>query len=98
MRKILTLTLALCMIFSLFTGTISAGAAEINQGQMQMLLKSLSIMQGDENGDFHTEDFVTRAEFAKVAVASSQWRNSVSKVSRVSPFPMFRTPIGVHHM
>ncbi len=87
MRKILTLTLALCMLFSLFTGTISAGAAEINQGQMQMLLKSLSIMQGDENGDFHTEDFVTRAEFAKVAVASSQWRNSVSKVSRVSPFP-----------
>lgn len=87
MRKILTIILAVCMLSSLFMGAVSAQAAEINQGQMQMLLKSLSIMQGDENGDFHAEDFVTRAEFAKVAVASSQWRNSVSKVSRVSPFP-----------
>ncbi len=87
MKKYMVLMLALCMLFSLFTGTASVRGAQINENQMQMLLKSLSIMQGDENGDFHTEDFVTRAEFAKVAVASSQWRNSVSKVSRVSPFP-----------
>lgn len=75
------------MLASVFTGVTSAKAVEISDNQMQQLLKSLSIMQGDENGDFHTEDFVTRAEFAKVAVASSQWRNSVSNVSRISPFP-----------
>lgn len=87
MKKIITLILAVNMISSLFVGVMNVGAAEISENQMKSLLSAMSIMQGDENGDFHTDDFVTRAEFAKVSVASSQWRNSVSNISRISPFP-----------
>lgn len=50
------------------------------------LLSELKIMTGDPDGNLRLSDYVTRAEFAKVAVNSSSAKNSVATSLKVSPF------------
>ena len=50
------------------------------------LLGTLNIMNGDENGDLHLEDNITRAEFSKMAVNISTSKDNVSLALKVSPF------------
>ena len=85
MKKFISIFLAIGFVISLCICPVRG--AEVNYSEVQGLISALSIMQGDENGDFCLEDFVTRAEFSKIAVASSEYRNSVPEVSRISPFP-----------
>ena len=82
MKKIISIILGFCIAFS----CVSAGAMTASQSQIESLMKALSIMNGDEKGNLNLGDAVTRAEFSKVAVASSPYRSDVSSVSRVSPF------------
>ena len=51
-----------------------------------MLVGALDIMNGDENGNLNLENFVSRAEFAKIAVAMSEYRNMVATGSSTSMF------------
>ena len=44
-------------------------------------------MNGYPDGSFGLENNVTRAEFTKIAVAASSYRNSVATSMTVSPFP-----------
>lgn len=71
---------AVLMLFPLLTN--AAGTDEAQRS----LLNTLNIMTGDPDGSFRPDDYVTRAEFAKVAVASSDYRNSVASGLSVSPF------------
>ncbi len=82
MKKIISIIIAFVIAFS----CLSATAMTASQMQIESLMKALSIMNGDENGNLNLGDFVTRAEFAKIAVASSTHRSDVSAVSRISPF------------
>lgn len=82
MKKIICIILAFAIVLSCF----SAMAMTASQNQIESLMKALSIMNGDESGNLNLSDMVTRAEFSKVAVASSPHRSDVSSVSRVSPF------------
>lgn len=50
------------------------------------LLSELNIMVGDENGDLHLDSLVTRAEFTKMTVASSTYRNTVAKGLKTSSY------------
>lgn len=86
MKKIVSLILILIMVLSMMV--IPAYAEKYTEAENQILniLSSLKIMNGDENGNFCLDDYVTRAEFSKMAVAASSYRNSVSQVSRISPF------------
>lgn len=53
----------LCLlVFCMLLGSISGYAADMEKELFD--LTSLGIMQGDENGEMHLEDQVTRAEFA----------------------------------
>ncbi len=61
-------------------------AEEAPAGALELLSK-LEIMQGDPDGNLRLNDSVTRAEFTKMAVASSSYRNSVAKSLSISPFP-----------
>lgn len=85
MKRIISLAVAGILVLMCF-GNCFTVSANGERTQMQNLLSSLSIMQGDENGDFCEDDMVTRAEFAKIAVTSSKHRNSVTNHSTVSPF------------
>ena len=85
-KRIISLSLTLILVLSIIT--IPASAESYTEAERQMLnvLSSLKIMNGDENGNFCLNDNVTRSEFSKMAVAASKYRNSVSEISRISPF------------
>ena len=81
MKKIIALIL--CVILVMPMASVSA---QENTTNLQNLMKDLKIMQGDATGNFNLNAYVTRAEFAKIAVAASEYRNSVSGSSYTSPF------------
>ena len=54
--------------------------------EMATLLSALNIMVGDDGGNFHFDDNVTRAEMAKIAVASSSYKDTVALGLQFSPF------------
>ena len=81
MKKIL---LILSAVFLLCTMTAFSDYPQ--EGALD-LLSELKIMQGDPDGNMRLEDPVTRAEFTKVAVASSDFRNYVATNLSISPFP-----------
>ena len=54
--------------------------------EMATLLSALNIMVGDDDGNFHFDDNVTRAEMAKIAVASSSYKDTVALGLQFSPF------------
>ncbi len=54
--------------------------------EKQTLVAALDIMTGDENGNLNLENFVSRAEFAKIAVAMSAYRNMVATGASTSMF------------
>lgn len=88
MKKIIAIVLSLCLLSS---GVVaSAAPLDVNgtqfQSQMEKLLSMLDIMNGYPDGNFYPENYVTRAEFAKIAVAASSYRNSVAQTSLTSPF------------
>lgn len=51
------------------------------------VLKAFGIMEGDGSGNLELDRHVTRAEFTKMAIAASSYRNSVTSSLSVSPFP-----------
>ncbi len=78
---LLCCTLLICM----FAAPASL-AADAEQEKVQMVISALSIMSGDENGNLNLDNSVTRAEFAKMMVMASKYKDSVSETSNVSPF------------
>lgn len=61
MKKLIALLAACCMILSCLP-VFAASDRQIFD------IKSLGIMQGDENGEMHLEDEITRAEFAQTVL------------------------------
>ncbi|MFA7636830.1 MAG: S-layer homology domain-containing protein, partial [Monoglobales bacterium] len=84
MKKILLLFLAAVIAFS----CISVNAAEDNLSldKIQIILSQLEIMRGYPDGNFYPERPVTRAEFAKIAVMASSYRDYVASGMNTSPF------------
>lgn len=72
------------IIAALFAVPVSA--REAGTDEMVSLISSLNIMNGYPDGSFGLENGVTRAEFTKIAVAASQYRNAVATNLTVSPF------------
>ncbi|MBE7062716.1 MAG: S-layer homology domain-containing protein [Ruminococcaceae bacterium] len=69
---------------TLFLSASPAFAAEVDE--RLVLLDSLGIFEGYEDGSYRLENNLTRAEFTKVAVAASPDRKSVSGHLSVSPY------------
>ena len=77
----------LCLILTFAFSVMSASAAGVyTDSSATALLKSLNIMSGDENGNMNLDDAVTRAEFAKIAVNASKYKNSVALGAQISVF------------
>lgn len=68
---------------------VPALAAEtlVTQQEAAQVLAALKVMTGDENGDLHLEQNVSRAEFVKMAVAVSVYADSVGPAASTSPYP-----------
>ena len=79
-KKIISLLLILLMT----AGCLPAAAEE--PSDLTWLVSALDIMKGDPDGNFRLYDNVTRAEFTKIAIAASDYRNAVAAGMTVSPF------------
>ena len=86
MKKLVSFILAVAISASLCAVPITAKAAVTRESGMISLLKELGIMQGDENGDMGLDRFVSRAEFAKIAIAASPQKNTVAIGLKMSPY------------
>ncbi|MBQ3124503.1 MAG: S-layer homology domain-containing protein [Clostridia bacterium] len=86
-KKITAIMLVVMMISGFYTGTVSAASERWqSDNDMAQLLSGLNIMVGDDDGNFNFDNYVTRAEMAKIAVASSSYKNTVALGLQFSPF------------
>lgn len=83
-KRIYALALALCMAVSLLT--IPAGATvSADSGEVQTI-RALGILVGDTSGNLNLDGNVTRAQFAKMLVNASSYKDSVGDSAGVSLF------------
>lgn len=83
-KKSLAILLIAIMLFSMSL-TASADVVYTSESA-QTLLKSLNIMSGDQNGNMNLENNLTRAEFSKIAINASKYKNSVALGAKISVF------------
>lgn len=76
--------ISILLILLMIAGCLPAAAEEPND--LTGLVSALDIMSGDPDGNFRLYDNVTRAEFTKIAIAASDYRNAVAAGMTVSPF------------
>ncbi len=82
-RKIITLILSAVMLFCTLNVCASV---EYSDEFAKDVLKHLDIMKGDENGNLNLDSHLTRAEFAKIAINSSKYKNTVAHGAMISVF------------
>ena len=81
-RPLFSLLLCLCLLCSLAPGARAAA----DQTAVQSTVQALGIMTGDQNGNLNLGGYVTRAQFAKMLVAASPYRDSVGDDTGYSLF------------
>ena len=85
-NKLTAYVLCIALLLTCIPSAYAAGTVEYSDISAQTLLKTLNIMVGDENGNLNLDNFVSRAEFTKIAVAMSQYRNMVASSATTSMF------------
>ncbi len=82
MKKVISITLSLCVLLA---GIIPAyGITDKNT--VEKTVVALGIMTGDENGNLNLTKNVTRAEFAKMLVKASSFKDLIQGLSGFSIF------------
>jgi len=86
-NRLVAILVAVCMVcFVPATGLSAASAQAYSQEGAITLARTLNIMVGDEQGNLNLDQSVSRAEFTKMAVAMSQYRNMVATTGTTSVF------------
>lgn len=84
MKKISSFILALCLVVGL---TIPyAQAASTSLTSVQQTVAALGIIVGDGTGNLNLSGNVTRAQFAKMMIAASTYKDAISTTAKSSPF------------
>ncbi|MEA4921165.1 MAG: S-layer homology domain-containing protein [Clostridiaceae bacterium] len=78
-KRILSVFVLLCLMLSLLSAFAVVQAQDTPAATEEQTVRALGIMNGDENGDMKLSGNVTRAEFAKMMVAASIYKNDVGK-------------------
>ena len=89
MKKLLSVLMALItasVTVCVPNMTSYAASGSWNDSDIMPLLDSLGIMQGDGNGNYNLDAYVTREEMAKIAVNSSSFKDETAVGMKVSPF------------
>lgn len=86
MKRLLCFIIILSMLLSLVIFNVSA--KEYSYDEMADFLSKLDILHGDasKGGDYDYYSYLTRAQFAKIAVAASKYKNSVPIGTNTSPY------------
>lgn len=61
--------------------------AGLTESQIIEVVRALEILQGDENGDLKLDSSVTRAQFVKMAVAASVYKDDADVTLSTAQFP-----------
>lgn len=67
--------------------TASAKLADVPEKEKAAVLRELEVMVGMPGGDLELERAVNRAEFTKMAVAESPYKDSVGETAATDPYP-----------
>lgn len=84
MKKATSFLLALCLAIGLAMPTAQATSSSATSAQQ--IVQALGIITGDESGNLNLSSYVTRAEFAKMMIAASTYKDSISSNAKSSPF------------
>ena len=87
LKRAASLLLSCCFLFTLLTVFgVNSSAADSSSLDSLTIIRALGIMQGDESGNLNLGSSVTRAEFTKMMVAASQYKDSVGTGTGYSLF------------
>lgn len=84
MKKLIAILLAAALLTVLPGAALAAAPSE---DEAARTLAALDVMVGDEDGDLMLTRAVTRAEFTKMVLAMSVYRDSAGTETSVSPYP-----------
>lgn len=84
-KKVISVFIAVCLLIP-NCAVVFANNNDFSAEEYIEFIKSFNIINGDGDGNYRVNDFVSRAEFAKIAVASSEYRNMVATNLKISPF------------
>ena len=84
MKKILSLLLTAAVLLGCLPSAFAASA--VSESVVEQVIRSTGIMVGDTSGNMNLDKTVTRAEYAKMLVAASSYKDKVAGTSNVSPF------------
>lgn len=84
MKKILSLLLTATVLLGCLPTSFAASA--VSESVVEQIIRSTGIMVGDTSGNMNLDKTVTRAEYAKMLVAASSYKDKVAGTSNVSPF------------
>lgn len=84
MKKMLSLLLAAVLLAGSLPAALAADS--VSESVVGQVIRSTGIMVGDTSGNMHLDQSVTRAEYAKMLVAASSYKDKVAGASNVSPF------------
>ena len=85
----LTMTSSLCMSVSAVKGK-KGSAAWVSDNEIIDVVGMLEIMVGDQYGNLNLDAGVTRAQFVKMMISASVYKQSASKGISNSPYPDVR--------
>lgn len=82
-KRLLSMSLIICIMVSLFSVSIRAASQRIPAATEEQAVRALGIMNGDENGNMNLSGKVTRAEFVKMMVAASAYKDDAGKATNM---------------
>ena len=85
-KRIISICLVLCMMTGCITVTTAQDEYTRDIEAMKSTVSYFNIMNGDPDGNFRLSDNITRAEFSKVGVAASKYKDYVAPNAYISPF------------
>lgn len=85
-KRIISVFLVLCMILSFNVTAMAHQEHKDDLEAMKEIVSYFNIMKGDPDGNFRLSDNITRAEFTKVSVAASKYKDYVAPNAYISPF------------
>lgn len=84
MKKMSAILLSFCLLLGF--AVPFASAASTDQTTVRQTIQALGIITGDENGALNLSGNVTRAQFAKMLVSASVYKDTTSSNANASPF------------
>ncbi len=86
MKRLLCFIILMSMLLSI--GIFNVSAKEYSYSDMADFLSKMDILHGDasKGGDYDFYSYLTRAQFAKIAVMASSYKNSVPTGTNTSPY------------